>query len=218
MKIPEKATQFAVIGMGRFGLSLVKSLSEHGVHILACDRREDRLQMATEYATHVAQMDAGDEHAMEKLGIGNFDVVVLAMGMDFQASVLATMTAKELGAGFVVVKAYGYREKKIFESVGADMVVIPELEMGAKIARKLVQPDIVDVLEETSLFQITEMHVLKEWVGKSVRQSDIRKRYRISLLAVIRGEKTIIPVNPEEVLQADDLLIALCEKGCPIFL
>lgn len=217
MKRPEQATQFAVIGMGLFGQSLVKKLSEYGVHVLACDRREDRLQHVAEYATHVAQMDAADEHALARLGIGNFDVVVLAMGDDFQASVLATLTAKELGAKFVVVKASGDREKRIFESIGADMVVIPELEMGSKIARKLVHSNIVDVLEETSPFQITEMHALAEWVGKTVRQSDIRKRYRISLLAIIRGDKTILPVMPEEVLEADDLLIALCEKDCPIF-
>lgn len=216
MKRPEKATQFAVIGLGRFGQSLVKKLSEYGADILACDRREDRLQQVTEYATHVAQMDAADEQAMAKLGIGNFDVLVLAMGTDFQASVLATMTAKELGANFVVVKASGEREKRIFESIGADMVVIPEMEMGAKIARKLMHSNIVDVLEETSPFQITEMHALTEWVGKSVRQSDIRKRYRVSLLAIIRGDRTIIPVMPEEILEADDLLIALCEKDCSI--
>lgn len=211
MKLQKDATQFAVIGLGRFGQSIVKSLAAYGVSILACDRSEERLHSVAGYATHVAQIDAADEEAMAKLGIGNFDVVIMAMGEDLQAPLMATMTAKELGAKYIVVRVYGQREKKIFESIGADLVVVPEQEMGAKIAHRLMRPNILDILEDSQHYQITEMHPMREWVGQSVKESDIRMKYRTTLLAIIRDKKTIIPVMAEEIIMAQDILVALCE-------
>ncbi len=212
-----KVKQFAVIGLGRFGQSIVRSLSEYGVNILAVDNDEENLHAVCGYATHMVKADAEDEEAMAKLGLGNFDTVIMAMGEDLEASLLATMTAKELGAKFIVVKSYGQRQKKIFESVGADLVVVPEQEMGAKLAHRLVRPNIVDILEDNDRFQITEMRPLPEWVGKSVVESDIRKEHHTSLLAIIRDGNTIFPVLPEEVIRENDLLIALCgTASCPL--
>lgn len=217
MDIPKGATQFAVFGMGRFGQSVVKSLAEFDVTVLACDKDEERLQEVVQYATHVAQVDAADEGALEKLGVGNFDVIVLAMGEDFQGSLMATMTAKELGAKYVIVKAYGRREKKIFTSVGADLVIVPEQEMGAKLAHRLVRPNILDALDNSQQYQITEMSPLEEWVGKSVEASAIRKKYKASLLAIIRAGQTIIPVMAEEVIQAQDVLVVLSDTQSEFF-
>ena len=211
MKAQKNAKQFAVIGLGRFGQSIVKSLAGYNVNILACDNDEDQLHAVCGYATHMVKADAEDEEAMAKLGLGNFDVVIMAMGEDLEASLMATMTAKELGAKYIVVKAYGLREKKIFESVGADLVVVPEQEMGAKLAHRLVRPNIVDILEDNDRYQITEMRPLPEWVEKSVRDSDIRKKHRTSILAIIRGDSTVFPVMPEEVIQAGDMLVTLNE-------
>ncbi len=213
MKLQRDATQFAVIGLGRFGISMVKSLAEYGVNILACDTDEENLHAVCGYATHMVKADAADEDAMAKLGIGNFDVVILAMGEDFQASLMATMTAKELGAKFIVVKAYGHREKKIFESVGADLVVVPEQEMGAKLAHRLTNPNVLDVLEDSQRYLITEMRPRPEWVGRSVLESDIRRNFQTSVLAIIRGERTIIPVMPEEVIEERDVLICLSDPS-----
>lgn len=211
MKIQKKATEFAVIGLGRFGQSVTKSLSEYGANILACDKDEDSLHAVADYATQLVQADAAEEETIEQLGINNFDVVVIAMGENFSASLMAVMTAKELGAPFIVAKAYGHREKKIFESIGADLVVQPEQEMGAKVAHKLVRPNVLDILEDAQHYQISEMHPLPEWVNKTVQQADIRNKHKTSLLAIIRGDEKIIPVPPEEVLLADDVLICLCD-------
>lgn len=210
MKNQSPATQFAVLGLGRFGLSVVRTLAESDVHILACDRNEALLHEAAEYATRVVKMDVADEDGLAKLGLGNFDVVVIAMGDDFEASVIATMKLKELGTGLVVVKALGQRQKRIFESLGADVVVMPEIETGVKIARRLMRNNVLNALEESGQLDVTEMHPLPEWVGKSVRQSDIRNKHGISLLAVVRGGNALIPVSADEVLLQDDLLVVLC--------
>lgn len=204
---------FAVIGLGRFGMSILQTLATYDVNILACDRNMERLQMASQYATHVVQADAADETALDRIGLNNFDVAVLAMGTDFDASLLATMKAKEEGVPYVVARANDLRQRKIFRSVGADLVVLPEREMGAKIGVKLMRPNVVDVLEEAAHHTITEMRPTEAWVGKTVRASDIRRKEGMTLLAVIRHKSTIIPVPPELVLEAEDILIALSQQG-----
>lgn len=210
MKPRNTTKQFAVIGLGRFGMSIVQTLATYNVNILACDRNPDRLHRATEYATHVVQADAADEDALDKLGLGNFDVVLLTMGGDFESALIATRKAKELGVACVVAKAYGIRQKQIFESVGADIVVLPEQEMGAKLASRLMRPNILDILENSDQrYKIAEMHPMEEWVNRTVREADIRRKHGITLLAILRDDKTIIPVLPEQQIQANDVLVTL---------
>lgn len=205
-------TNFAVLGLGRFGSSIVQTLSEYDVNILACDRDEGRLQQVMEFATHIVQADVADEAALSRLGLGNFDVVILAMGEDFEASLVATMIAKEQGAGRVIAKALNRRRKKILQSIGADEVILPEREMGARLARKLAGSNIVDILEESDLYTITEMHPREEWVGKTVRQSDIRRKHDLTILAVRRRGRHAVPVSPDHTIAGDDILIALSEN------
>ena len=134
-------TQFAVIGLGRFGLSVVKTLAKYDVSILAVDANEHHLNESADFATSVVQANISEEGALDSLSLGNFDVVVIATGEDFEASVLATISAKEQGAKQVVVKALGERQKRILEKIGADTVVLPEIEMGARLARSLAGPE-----------------------------------------------------------------------------
>ncbi len=208
----KKITQFAILGLGRFGMSIVQTLAQHDVNILACDRDAAKVHAATEYATQAIQMDMADESAMKTLGLGNYDVVILAMGEDFEASLIATMVAKEQGAQYVMVKAQGLRQKRILKNIGADQVVLPEHETGEKIARQLVGSNIMDILEESELYVISEMRPLEEWIGKTVRQADIRRKHGLMILAARRGDKLSIPISPDRVLTEEDVLITLEER------
>ncbi len=209
--MPEKNAdlQFAVLGLGQFGMSVLKTLAQYDASVLACDRDPVHLHEAANYADHVVCAEVADESAMEKLGLGNFDVVIFAMGEDFEASLLATMKAKELGAKYVVVKALGRRQKKILESIGADLVVLPEHEMGEKIARRLIAPNILDVLEDTTHYSITQMRPMEKWIGKTVGEADIRKRHDMTVLAILRGQQTIMPVAAEQKIEKGDVLVVL---------
>ncbi len=213
MKNKGKDQQYAVIGLGRFGMSIVQALAEYDVNVLACDKDPEMVHLAAEYATHAVQADAADDASMERLGLGNFDVVVVAIGEDFEAAVLAIMRAKELGARYIVAKAIGQRQARIFESLGADLVVQPEHEMGTRIARRLMRPNILDVLEKSEYYTVTEMRPLDEWVGKTVGTANIRKESGMTLLAIIRDGRPIIPVLATQTLRADDLLITMCARG-----
>lgn len=213
MSNTKSRANFAVLGLGRFGMSIVQTLSSYDMNILACDWEETKLQQATEYATHVIQADLSDETALGRLGLGNFDAVILAMGEDFEASQIATMIAKESGAGRVIVKARNNRQKKILLSIGADEVVLPEHEMGAKLARKLVNANIVDILEESEHYVIAEMRPREEWIGKTIRQADIRRKHDLSVLAIRHGGKLSLSVSPDRVISANDVLLTLSETG-----
>lgn len=205
-------TQFAVFGLGQFGMGLVESLAEYNVNILACDRDSLRINEAMEYATHVVQLDVGDEAAMERLELKNFDVIVFAISGDFEAVLMAVMRAKEKGARRIIVKARGEMQKKILESIGVDEVILPEREMGAKAARALVKPNILEVLEDSEHYTIAEIKPQDDWLGKTVREADIRNRHDITILAVRRDEKMHIPVSPSMVIREGDVLLSLQEN------
>ena len=205
----KKYTHFAVLGLGRFGMSIVQTLSEHDVNIMACDKSEIKVQQAAEFATHVVQVDITDEYALERLGLGNFEVVILAIGEDFEASQIAAMIAKESGAKHIIVKARNRRQKIILESMGVDEVILPEHEMGAKLARRLPGSNILDILEESSFYTITEMRPLDEWLNKTIQQADIRRKHNLTILAIRHEDKLKIPVLPDTTIVEEDILIAL---------
>ncbi len=211
MKKRKQYSQFAVLGLGRFGMSIVRTLSESDVNIMACDNDEMKLQQAAEYATHVVQVDVTDENSLEKLGLGNFEVVILAMGEDFEASLIAAMIAKEHGVKRIIVKAANIRQKTILESIGADEVILPEHEMGAKLARRLIGSNVMDILEESEFYTIKEMRPMDEWVNKTIQHADIRRKHNLTILAIRHGEKLMIPVLPDTVINQDDILIALSD-------
>lgn len=208
----KQRNQFAVLGLGRFGMSVVKTLSGFDVSVLACDRDPIRLHEAADYATHAIQADVLDEVTLEKLGLGNFDVVVIAMADDFEASMMATMIAKEQGAKHILVKANGLRQKRILENIGADQIVLPETEMGARIAKHLVDPDLLDLVDESEHFSLYEMSPHKDWIDKTIRQSDIRERHRLTILAIKRDKRLLIPVYANETIRQGDILVILGER------
>jgi trk system potassium uptake protein TrkA len=208
----QKPKNFAILGMGRFGLSIVETLAQFDVNVLACDKNETALHEAMDYATHVVQADLIDEVSLKSLGLGNFDVVVVAMGEEFEISLVATMVAKESGVKTVIAKARNLRQKRILENVGADLVILPEREMGAKLARKLAGSNILDILEDTGLYTISEMKPLPGWLGKTVGHANIRKQHGYTVLAIRNGQKLTLPVTADHVITADDVLIVLSQN------
>jgi trk system potassium uptake protein TrkA len=210
----QKKQNIAVLGLGGFGVSVVKALSEYKVNILACDQDEACLESVADFATHAMKVDVSDEAALATLGLGSFDVVIVATSGNFEASQIATMVAKERGAKRVIVKVSNARQKKIMESLGIDEVILPEYEIGVKIARSLVAPNVMDLFTESDAYSISEMKPQAAWVGKSIRDADVRQAAHVTILAVYRQGKINVPVAPDWVLAADDTLIVFSEhKG-----
>ena len=139
--------QYVVIGCGRFGSSVAKTLYELGNDVLAIDRNEEIVQEIYEYVTHAVQADVMDENVLKELGIRNFDVVIVSIGSDLEASILATLIAKELGVKVVIAKAQSELHGKVLSKIGADKVIFPERDMGVRVGHNLVSSNILDFIE-----------------------------------------------------------------------
>lgn len=199
--------QFAIIGMGRFGSSVAKTLSQLGFEVLAIDHREETVQEVSAFVTHAVQADSTDEEALRALGIRNFDVVVVAIGEDIQASILTTLILKEMGIPTTIVKAVNDLHGKVLKKIGADKVVYPERDMGQRVAHHLISSNIIDYIELSADYSIVEIKVSKQMIGKSLIQLDIRAKYGCNVIAIKQNEQLIIPPSAEEPLRMDDILV-----------
>ncbi|SDO81555.1 trk system potassium uptake protein TrkA [Paenibacillus sp. yr247] len=205
--------QFAIIGMGRFGSSVARTLSQLGFEVMAIDSREETVQDISALVTHAVQADSTDEEALRALGIRNFDVVVVAIGEDIQASILTTLILKEMGIPTVVVKAVNDLHGKVLKKIGADKVVYPERDMGQRVAHHLISSNIVDYIELSADYSIVEIKVSRQLVGKSLKQLDIRAKYGCNVIAIKQNEKLIIPPSAEESLRPEDILVIVGENS-----
>lgn len=208
-----KPKQFAVIGIGRFGGSVAERLYEMGHDVLAIDSSESRVEAIADRVTHAAVADSTSETALKSLGITNFDVVVVAIGKDIQASILTTLVLKELGARHIVVKAHTAQHGKVLQKIGADRIVFPERDMGVRVANNLTSENMIDFIELSPVHSIVEIIVPEEMAGKSLRELNLRARYGVNVMAVRTSERQInVSPSAEDKLQYGDILVVLGEK------
>ncbi len=183
--------QFAVIGLGRFGLSVAKTLSEKGHQVLAIDKDEELVQEVSEFVTEAVQVDSTDEKSLKAVGIKNVDVAVVGIGTNLEASVLTALILKELGVQHIVARAVTDEHGKVLERVGATRVVFLERDMGSRIANSLISPSILEHIEVSPEFSIMETVPPKEFIGKSIRDLDVRAKHGLNIIAVRKKEKSI---------------------------
>lgn len=200
--------QIAVIGLGRFGVSLIEELTILGYDVLAIDIDSDKVNSVVNSCTHAVVADAMDEQALKSLGIRNFDVVVVAIGEHIQANILAAITLKELGVKKVVAKAKNNLHGKVLEKIGA-AVIFPERDMGKRLARMLVSQNIMDHIELSPHYSIMEFRAPVIYHGKSLDQLGVRKLMGITVLAIKRGEQVIVAPRATQVIDKDDVLVAV---------
>lgn len=207
---------FLVIGMGRFGTAVAKQLCELGHEVLAVDSHEVQIEHVQDMVTHAIIADATEERTLKSLGIRNYDTVIVAIGQDLTSSVLVTLAVKELGANRVICKARDEQHRKILEQIGADRVIIPEEESGAKLALQVSEKNVIDSLEVSETFGILEITLPARWVGKRIRQIDIYKKYACFVAAVKKSDPddptVISPPGPDYVFEATDVLVLLGDK------
>lgn len=204
-----KNKQFAVIGIGRFGESLVKELTRMGYEVLAIDVDENRINDAVEIATHAVQADSMDESTLKALGIRNFDVVIVSIGDNIQANILTTIILKELGVKTIVAKAQNALHGKVLEKIGVDYVIYPERDMAIKLARSLVSHNFLEQINLSSTYSIIELFAPQDFINKSLTEIGLRKKMRVTILAIRRGEDIIVAPAPDEKILRGDVLVVL---------
>ena len=208
--------RIGIIGAGRFGMALAESLTNAGAEVLLIDRNRPAMQNATEFATAL-QGDATQPHVLEEAGFGECDVVVVAIGSNMEASMMATANCKELGVPNVVSKATSELHGKILRRIGADSVIYPDRDSAHRLAMSIANHNVVDFLEVSEGYSIAEIDVPDEIRGKTLAEADLRKKRGVTVLCIRRQNpdpkkprKIVVP-QPGDAIQGDDRLIVFGE-------
>lgn len=200
-----------VIGIGEFGSHIAKKMSTLHCEVMAVDNDESRINEVLPYVTNALIGDSTNEEFLRSLGIGNYDVCIVALGGLFQSSLETTSLLKELGAKKVVSRATNDVQMKFLLRNGADEVVYPEKQMATRIATKYASDSVLDFINLDNNYSIYEMKVPREWFGKTLSQVDARKKYQINVLTIKRGEEVFIP-TPDTQIKQDDIAFVIGER------
>ncbi len=204
-----KKKQFVVIGLGRFGSSIARTLYHMGNEVMAIDSREEVVDEMKDEVTYGVIADAQEGKVLESLGVRNSDVAVVAIGNDIEASILICMILKELGVKKVVAKAINDRHGRLLERLGADKIIYPERDMGERVAHYLTSTNLLDYIEISDKHSLSEVIVPEPLVGKSLKGADLRVKYGVNVIAIKRGENLNISPPGEEFLKTGDILICI---------
>lgn len=201
--------QIIVIGCGRFGSSVAKTLTKLGHDVMVIDQNYDIIKDMSEYVAHAVQMDTLDEASFRTIGLRNFDVAVVAIGSNIEASIMATLIAREAGVPIVIAKALTEIHGKLLTKVGADKIIYPERDMGMRVAYGLVTPNILDVIEFSPDYSIIETVALESWEEKSLKDLNLSRQYGMTVIAIKTGEHINIVPSAETVIYHDDVIVIL---------
>lgn len=206
------ADQFAVIGLGRFGLSIAKKLFESDQEVLGVDVNDERVEDSQPYVTHAVIADSTDEEALKSIGIRNFDTVIVAIGNDIQASILSVLMLKELGVKKVIAKALNKLHGQVLTKVGADWVVYPERDMGIRVAHQLLSPNVLNFIELSKDYSVEEIKVPDQMTDKTLRELDLRAKFNLSVIAIRRENDINISPSPDKIIDQGDVLVIIGEN------
>ena len=211
--------QFAVIGLGRFGTSVAKTISQKGHQVLAIDISEQITQSISDEVTQAVCLNATDEKALRAVGADNVDVAVVGVGTNLEASILITLNLKEIGVKEIVCKAVNKDHQKVLEKIGATKVVQPEREMGIRVANGLISTSVIEHIELSEESSLVELITPSEFIGKNLREINVRAKFGVNVIAVKRRipsaskkeEEEIVNVAPkaEDVIKKGDILVVL---------
>ena len=200
---------YIVIGLGRFGAELATKLYECGEEVLAVDTNESIVDKIADHVTRAVTADARDLDVLEKLGAENFDRAVVAVGSDLAASALITMNLTTLNVPFIMCKAHDDNYREILERLGADRVVLPEREVADKLALGLTHAGVMEYIELSEEFGIVEMEPIDEWIGKSIKDLELRTRYGANVIALRDKDDIQIPPDITTPITADHIMVML---------
>lgn len=200
-----------LIGLGRFGKHMAMDLNRLGHEVMAVDLNEDRVNEILPYVTNAQIGDSTNEEFLESLGIGNYDLCVVAIGNNFQNSLETTSLLKDMGAKLVVSRAERDVQAKFLLRNGADKVVYPERQMAKWAAIRFTADHILDFIEVDDSHAIFEVEMPRQWVGKTVGQLNIRQKYNINIVAIKRGENINMSISSETTLKEGETLLVIGE-------
>ena len=201
--------QFAVFGLGSFGKSVALTLQSFGCDVIAVDNCYEKIQDIADSVSYAMCGDVTEPEFMKTIGARNLDGAVIAVSENLEAAIMATMISKEMGIPYVLVKAMDELQGKILEKIGADSIVYPEIDMGERVAKKLISTEFIDWIELSSHYSLTEKLLPKQWEGKSLAELRVREKYGINVIGILKEDKMDMALDPSKPLQPDDMLFII---------
>lgn len=209
----KKNKSYAVFGLGRYGIAVAKELVDNGMEVIAVDDDQGIVNNAAAYLPICKCADVTDAEVIARLGIAEIDTVIICMASNLEASVMAVTLCKEAGVKTVIAKCANEMHQKILLRVGADEVVFPENESGIRLAKNLLSSGFIDMISLSEDVSMIEIDVRDEWIGKNLIELNLRKKYGFNIVAIKKGDKVNVNINPEQVLDASTTLIVIANTA-----
>ncbi|MBQ3194463.1 MAG: TrkA family potassium uptake protein [Oscillospiraceae bacterium] len=200
---------YVVIGLGLFGQALARQLCKLGAEVLAMDVRSDLVQLVANDVTHAVVGDAKDKEVLRALGVRDMDCAVIAIGDDLAASVLITMNLQELEVPYIVCKAHDETHRRVLEKLGVNRVVIPEQENAQRLGRSLHSHNVLEYIELSEDYGILEIPAPRKWIGRSLKQLNVRAEYGVNIIAVESGKKTNVSPSADYQIREGDIMVVV---------
>ncbi len=204
---------YAVFGLGRYGRTVAKTLSDSGAEVLAVDTDEEKVNEVAPDVAVAKCANITDPEVLRQLGVGDIDVVIIAMAGSLEATVMAIALCKEAGVKKVIVKCGNEMQERIFKKVGADVTVFPEKESGNRLAKNLISSGFVDMLELSRDVSLVEISVKPEWVGKNLIELDLRKKFGVNIVASKHGGELNTKIDPTAPLTENTNFIVVADRA-----
>lgn len=201
--------QFIVLGLGSFGISVALTLQQLGCDVVAVDLNMELVNDVAENVTYAMQADIGNPDFLPSIGAKNFDGLVVAVSENIEASIMATLVAKEIGVPYVLCKARDTRHAAVLRKIGADAIVFPEEEMGKRIAKNLLSVNFADWIALSPDFSVVEIRTPEYWVGKTLKELDLRKTHEVNVVGIKEGERVELTPDPEMPLNEEMVLMII---------
>lgn len=198
-----------VFGLGKFGMRVATKLYDQGIDVMAVDKNYDLVQDAADSVTVASQADFLDDEAIKELGLSNFDIAVVATGESLEASIVATLAAKDAGIEEVIVKSNSPKKGRVLKKLGADRIIYPELDMGDRLARSISRSNLLEFIHFSQEYGIMEVRAKESWIGKTIREMDFRNTYQRNIIAINRQGDYIVSPKAEDVIEKGDVLILI---------
>jgi len=203
---------YAVFGLGRYGKAVAKELIDSGAEVIAVDSNNKIVEDLVGVFPICKCADVTEFEVIKQLGISNVDTVIIAIASKFEASVMATMLCKEVGVGQVIVKCSSDMHRDILKKVGADMVVFPENDSGIRLAKNLLSSGFLDIADISDDISIIELNVKAEWIGKSLRELELRKKHSVNVIALNKNKNVEIVIHPDTIIEENMKMIVIADK------
>lgn len=205
---------FIVLGLGRFGISFAKTVIELGHEVLGADADSEIVKRHANDLTHIVEADITSEEFLKSIEVQKFDAVIIAVSSSLQVSIMATLVAKEIGAKYIIAKAQNDFHSKLLYKIGADVVILPEKDIGVKVAHSLVTSRFLNSIEIAENYSIMSIHPSEKWVGKTVEELKSKLPQNLYILAINNGEdEPVMLPNAEEIISEGDIITVMGENS-----